>query len=102
MRFVVIVLLASTGFSQTNLDKPVAPVRLETPKQGETSTPPLEAKEKLGDKEREELLALIKALQDRVTKLESAQAGGRSPVSKDETASAAPKSDSPIYDGSAP
>ena len=93
---------AGNLFAQASVSKLVTPATSETPKPSDEPATAPDAKGPLTDKERAELLELIKNLQERVTKLEASQAAGPANASPNQTANAAPKSDSPIYDGSTP
>lgn len=89
--------------AQTVLSKPAGPSATETPKPSEDLvTGAATKKGPLGDKEREELLELIKNLQERVTKLEAAQAPAASSKPPTVSTAAVLNSDSPILDGSNP
>jgi hypothetical protein len=99
-----LLLTGQRSYSQTTATKADSPVASETPKPGDNAPAKPEVKSgPLTDKEREELLELIKNLQERVTKLESAQTAGSGGVPQNQSAAPVyPRSSSPIYDGSAP
>lgn len=89
--------------AQTSVAKSSGPAASETPSVGtDTGAAAASKKGPMTDKEREELLELIKNLQERVTKLEAAQAVAEPAKLAANAPAAVSRSDSPILDGSNP
>ena len=100
--FLIILATDLKCIGQTDTNKPVD---VGAVRPTETSTTeaakPTEIKEPLTDRERAELLELIKNLQDRVTKLEAAEATKQTATANRDVTDKS-VSDSPIADGSQP
>ena len=100
--FLIILATDLKCIGQTDTNKPVDVGSVRPTETSSTeAAKPTEIKEPLTDRERAELLELIKNLQDRVTKLEAAEATKQTATANRDVADKS-VSDSPIADGSQP